>query len=82
MATADKLCGPSATFTVFQLTLKGADAGRNYIGPANEPAGGADDREIVDVSADSFITKWVDPDTAGRYGTMVYERCKGSGKKA
>ncbi len=63
-----------------ELVVKGADGGRNYIGPATEPAGGADDREITDVSTDSFTTKWVDPDTAQRYGTMIYERCKG--KKA
>ncbi|HLJ70336.1 MAG TPA: hypothetical protein VKU03_03395 [Roseiarcus sp.] len=68
--------------TPSELALKGADAGRNYIGPANEPAGGADDREIVEVSADSFTTKWVDADTAARYGTMVYARCRGAGKKA
>jgi len=66
--------------TPSELALKGADAGRNYLGPANEPAGGADDREIVEVSADSFTTKWVDPDTAQRYGTMVYVRCAGETK--
>jgi hypothetical protein len=60
-----------------ELALKGGAGGRNYIGPANEAAGGANDREVTDVSGDSFTTKWVDPDTAQRYGTMVYERCKG-----
>jgi hypothetical protein len=34
-------------------------------------------REVVQVSADSFTIHWVDPDTAQRYGTMVYERCRG-----
>jgi hypothetical protein len=60
-----------------ELALKGADGGRNYIGPPNDQAGGSNDREVVDVSPDSFTIHWVDPDTAQRYGTMVYERCKG-----
>jgi len=60
-----------------ELALKGAEGGRNYIGPPNDPPGGANDREVVDASPDSFTIHWVDPDTAQRYGTMVYERCKG-----
>jgi hypothetical protein len=63
--------------TPSELVLKGGSAGRTFVGPANDPPGGANDREITDVSADSFTTKWVDPDNAQRYGTMVYERCKG-----
>ena len=63
--------------TPSELALKGGSEGRTFVGPANEPPGGANDREITDVSADSFTTKWVDPDTAQRYGTMIYERCKG-----
>ncbi len=67
--------------TPSELALKGAEGGRTYIGPTNEPAGGADDREVVDVSADSFTTRWVDPDTAQRYGTMIYVRCAGEAKE-
>jgi hypothetical protein len=63
--------------TPSELALKGGDGGRTFIGPANEAAGGANDREIVEASADSFTIHWVDPDNAQRYGTMVYERCKG-----
>jgi hypothetical protein len=63
--------------TPSELALKGGDGGRTFIGPANEKAGGADDREIIQASADSFTTRWVDSDNAQRYGTMVYERCKG-----
>lgn len=59
-----------------ELALKGAE-GHNYIGPPNDKPGGANDREVVQVSADSFTIHWVDPDTAQRYGTMVYERCRG-----
>ena len=60
-----------------ELALKGGDGGRTFVGPANEAAGGANDREILQASADSFTTRWVDADNAQRYGTMVYERCKG-----
>jgi hypothetical protein len=63
--------------TPSELALKGGDGGRTFIGPASEAAGGANDREITQVSAESFTTRWVDADTAQRYGTMVYERCKG-----
>jgi|SRR5579872_148331 hypothetical protein len=63
--------------TPSELALKGGDGGRTFIGPANEAAGGADDREVIQTSADSFTTRWVDADNAQRYGTMVYERCKG-----
>jgi hypothetical protein len=58
-----------------ELALKGGTGGRTFVGPADEQPGGADDREIVSVSADSFIIHWVDQDNAQRYGTMVYERC-------
>ena len=57
-----------------ELVLKGAQGGKTYVGPPGE-AGGADDREVVDVDANSFTTNFVDPDNAHRYGTMVYVRC-------
>jgi hypothetical protein len=49
--------------------------GRTFIGPANEPAGAPRDREITSFTGDIFITKWVDPSVANRYGVMVYARC-------
>jgi hypothetical protein len=58
-----------------ELALKGADGGRNYIGPPNEQAGSANDREVILVSPASFSVTWVDPDNQARYGTMVYARC-------
>jgi hypothetical protein len=57
-----------------ELVLKGGPGGKTYVGPAGE-AGGPDDREITNVDAKSFTANWVDPDSAARYGTMVYERC-------
>ena len=61
-----------------ELVLKGGKDGMTYLGPPGD-AGTADDRQVLDVDANSFTTIWVDPDNASRYGTMVYERC---GKRA
>lgn len=57
-----------------ELAIKRVD-GRNFIGPASAPAGGTQDREITSFTADLFITKWVDPSVANRYGVMIYARC-------
>jgi hypothetical protein len=61
-----------------ELVLKAGKDGVTYLGPPGD-AGTADDRQISNIDANSFTTIWVDPDNAGRYGTMVYERC---GKRA
>jgi hypothetical protein len=58
-----------------ELSLKGGPDGKNYIGPAEEPAGGARDREIVSFDGRVLITRFTDPEVAGRYGTSVYVRC-------
>ena len=57
-----------------ELIVKVAADGRTFIGPAGD-AGGLADREVVSGDDRMFVTKWVDPDVAGRYGTMVYARC-------
>ena len=49
--------------------------GKNYIRPAEEPAGGARDREIVSFDGRVLVTRFNDPEVAGRYGTSVYVRC-------
>jgi hypothetical protein len=75
--------GPSGGLTMHradqaeaqELAVKSAKAGHNFIGPASEPAGGADDREILLASPNSFTVTWVKPDAAARSGTMVYVRC-------
>jgi hypothetical protein len=57
-----------------ELRLKGAPNGKNYIGPEGEP-GGAQDREVVSFDGRVLITRWMDPEIAGRYGNAVYVRC-------
>src|SRR3954452_19633969 len=72
-----------------ELSLKGGADGKNYIGPPEEPAPGQRDREIVSFDGRVLITRFVDPEVAGRYGTSVYVRCsaevsparKGAAKK-
>lgn len=57
-----------------ELRLKGSQSGKNYIGPVG-PAGGEKDREIVSFDGRVLMTRFIDKDAAGRYGTMVYVRC-------
>ena len=57
-----------------ELRLKGAPGGKNYIGPEGEP-GGMQDREVVSFDGRVLITRWMDPEVAGRYGNAVYVRC-------
>jgi hypothetical protein len=57
-----------------ELRLKGAPGGKNYIGPEGEP-GGMQDREVVSFDGRVLITRWMDPEIAGRYGNAVYVRC-------
>jgi hypothetical protein len=57
-----------------ELRLKGSRSGKNYIGPAGPPAG-PQDREIISFDGRILATKFLDPDAATRYGTMVYVRC-------
>lgn len=57
-----------------EVVLKGA-GGRTFIGPPTEPAGGMKDREVTSFDGNEFVTKWVDPGVATRYGTMIFVRC-------
>jgi hypothetical protein len=57
-----------------ELTVKTAADGRTYIGPGG-PAGEAVDQEVISYDPNLLLTRWVDPETAERYGTMVYTRC-------
>jgi hypothetical protein len=57
-----------------ELQVKGGPGGKNYIGPPGPPAG-PQDREVVSFDGRILITKFVDPEVAGRYGTSVYVRC-------
>jgi len=60
--------------SVQDLAIMGSQEGKTYIGPGPEP-GGADDREVVSFDGRVLVLKWVDPEVAGRYGTMVLVRC-------
>jgi hypothetical protein len=64
-----------------ELALKGAPGGKTFIGPAGEPPGSMQDREVVSFDGRVLILRWVDPEVQGRYGTMVYVRCAPAGHK-
>jgi hypothetical protein len=67
--------------TPTELRLKGAPGGKTFIGPAEDPPGGMQDREVVSFNGRILILRWVDPEVQGRYGTMVYVRCGPEGAK-
>jgi hypothetical protein len=56
------------------MAIKGSYENKTYIGPGPTPASG-DDREVLSFDGKVLILKWVDPEIAGRYGTMVLVRC-------
>ena len=62
-----------------ELVLKGGADGKNYIGLAEEPVPGQRDREIVSFDGRVLVTRFVDPEIAGRYGNSVYVRCGAGG---
>ena len=57
-----------------EFWLKGGPNGKNYIGP-HGPAGVMEDREVVSFDGRVMVLRYVDPEVAGRYGTLVYVRC-------
>jgi hypothetical protein len=63
---------------VEDMLIKASQEGKTYIGPGPD-AGGADDRELVTFDGRVLVLKWVDPEVAGRYGTMVLVRCGAEG---
>jgi hypothetical protein len=67
--------------TPTELKLKGAPGGKNFIGPAEDPPGGQQDREVEQFDGRIMILRWLDPEVQGRYGTMVYVRCPAEGVK-
>ncbi|MGE4371600.1 MAG: hypothetical protein AB7E29_01670 [Xanthobacter sp.] len=52
-----------------------ANGGPTFIGLPTEPAGAQTDRQVVRFDGNVMVLKWVDPEVAGRYGTMIYVRC-------
>jgi hypothetical protein len=67
--------------TPTELRLKGAPGGKTYVGPAEDPPGSPQDREVVQFDGRVLILRWMDPEVQGRYGTMVYVRCGPEGAK-
>jgi hypothetical protein len=67
--------------TPTELRLKGAPGGKTYIGPADDPPGSMQDREVVHFDGRVLALRWIDPEVQGRYGTMVYVRCGPEGAK-
>ncbi len=58
-----------------ELRLKGGPNNRNFIGPAGEPAGGPQDREIVSFDGRVMVLRFTNSEIDGRYGIGVYVRC-------
>ncbi|MCS0494856.1 hypothetical protein [Ancylobacter mangrovi] len=75
--------GPSGGFMMYladesqpsEVVSKQTPPGPTYIGLPDEPPGAQTDREVVRFDSNVMVLKWVDPEVAGRYGTMVYVRC-------
>lgn len=57
-----------------ELRTKGGPDGKRYIGPEG-PIGDPGDREVMLFDGKVMLLRWLDPEVAGRYGTMVYVRC-------
>ena len=63
---------------VQDMTIKASQDGKTYIGPGPEP-GATDDREVVSFDGRVLVLRWMDPEVASRYGTMVLVRCAAPG---
>jgi hypothetical protein len=57
-----------------ELFVKPGPDGRVFIGPQGKP-GDRLDRQAVSYENGVLITRWMDPDVATRYGTMILVRC-------
>lgn len=62
--------------TPYELKLKGTPDGKTYLG-FDVPAGDRNDREVVSFSQSIVVLRFINPEIAERYGTMVYVRCPG-----
>jgi hypothetical protein len=63
---------------VQDMIIKASADGRTFVGPGPD-AGGTDDREVVGFDGRVLVLKWIDPEVASRYGTMVLVRCPAPG---
>ncbi len=67
--------------TPTELRLKGAPGNKTFIGPAEDPPGSQQDREVVNFDGRVLALRYIDTEVHGRYGTMVYVRCGPEGQK-
>lgn len=58
-----------------EVVSKQVAGGPVFIGPADDPPGAERDRQVVRFDGNVLVLKWMDPEVARRYGTMVYVRC-------
>lgn len=63
---------------IVEHMIKASADGRTYVGPGAQP-GDENDREVISFDGRVLVLKWVDPEVAGRYGTMVLVRCGSEG---
>jgi hypothetical protein len=59
---------------LYELRLKGGSDGKTYLG-FESPPGDWQDREIVSLTQNTIVMRFVDSDANNRYGTFVYIRC-------
>jgi hypothetical protein len=59
---------------LYELRLKGGSDGKTYLG-FEAPPGHPQDREIVSISDNQMVMRFVDRDANARYGTFIYARC-------
>jgi hypothetical protein len=60
----------------YELTLKGGADGKTYLG-FEVPPPHAQDREILSLTENLILMRFIAPDVHARYGTFVYVRCPG-----
>jgi hypothetical protein len=65
-----------------ELVLKAGSDGKVYLGPPG-PAPDRLDRELIAFDGRMLVLRWIEPEVANRYGTMVFVRCgaPGTGKR-
>ncbi len=61
----------------YELTLKGGADGKTYLG-FEVPPPHAQDREILSLTENLIVMRFIAPDVHARYGTFVYVRCPGA----
>ncbi len=66
---------------IVEHMIKVSADGKTLIGPGDAP-NPEDDREVVSFDGRVLILRWVNPEVAGRYGTMVLVRCGAEGARA